>query len=269
MMVLNTQMKYLFSYKMFIRYLYLYISVYTRKAEKAAPSQGSSRSFAGGSPPWVKAMGFEANKHLTSRLLTRPPPCLWERARKRRARNPEAGLPPRLPVFLASSCANSHREQLLPPPTAATACQPGTRMTLKEKLQISHHPQMLSEAGGFKVQLSRGRFVIIAVFNLEHIKSVELLFYPCQLTHPWVKPGLGSCRAVLLLLVLCPPRAFHLLPSSAGLGRGGTGLAAISANCMGTCMPSMHEGDLHQADNIHRVFLSFIFIFYFIKKYAS
>jgi len=31
----------------------------------------------------------------------------------------------------------------------------------------------------------------------------------------------------------------------------------------------VHEGDLRQADNIHRVFLSFIFVFYFIKKYAS
>lgn len=69
-MVLNTQMMYLFSYKMFIRYLY--INVYTCKAEKKDPSQRSSRSFAGGSSPWVKAAGFEANKHLTSCLITHP-----------------------------------------------------------------------------------------------------------------------------------------------------------------------------------------------------
>lgn len=37
----------------------------------------------------------------------------------------------------------------------------------------------------------------------------------------------------------------------------------MSANCMGTLVPSMHEGDLCQADNICEVFLSFIF--YFIK----
>jgi len=67
MMVLNTQMKYLFSYKMFIRYLYLYIKVYTRKAEKKDPSQ---RSFAGGSSTWVKAIGLGANRHPTSCLPT-------------------------------------------------------------------------------------------------------------------------------------------------------------------------------------------------------
>lgn len=65
---------------MFIRYLYLYVNVYTRKAEKKDPSQRSGRSFAGGSPPWAKAVGFEANKHPTSCLLTLPSPCLWGRA---------------------------------------------------------------------------------------------------------------------------------------------------------------------------------------------
>lgn len=131
-MVLNTQMKYLFSYKMFM---------YTCTAEKTTlSSQSRRRSFAGGSPLWVKALRFEADKYLTSCLLILPLPWLWGRAWKRQARNPQVRLPPILPVLLASGCANSHREQLLPPPaTAATACQPGTPeltcVALKEKSQ--------------------------------------------------------------------------------------------------------------------------------------
>lgn len=38
---------------------------------------------------------------------------------------------------------------------------------------------------------------------------------------------------------------------------------------MGTLVPSMHQGNLRQADNTRGVLLSFSFIFYFIKKYAS
>lgn len=73
-----------------------------------------------------------------------------------------------------------------------------------------------------KVQLlGWGGVVIIAVFNLD----IASLFYPCQLTYPWVKLSLGE---FLLLLVLYPPRAFHLLPSSADLGEGTQGEDQLS-----------------------------------------
>lgn len=42
----------------------------------------------------------------------------------------------------------------------------------------------------------------------------------------------------------------------------------MTANCMVTLVPSMHCGDLCQADNFSGVFILF-FLFYFIKKYAS
>lgn len=66
-----------------------------------------------------------------------------------------------------------------------------------------------------------GGVVIIAVFNLD----IASLFYPCQLTHPWVKLTLGE---FLPLLVLYPACAFHLLPSSADLGEGAQGEDRLS-----------------------------------------
>lgn len=184
------------------------------EAEERDPSQMSSQSFVGGSPQWVRATGFEANKHLISCLLTLPLPCLWGRAWKRGARDPEARLPlsPLVP--------------LLQPPRAAAATDtwpisPRAHIWGTKKLQESPNVS----CGGLTCS-SQGEIVIVVVFNC-NIESVELFFYLCQHSHPWLKPSLGRCCALLCLCCIHCVLFIHLLLQLTA-GRGvGVGLAAM------------------------------------------
>lgn len=154
-MVLNTQMKHLFSYKMFIRYLYK--RIYTLGRDEGSFSEEHQ-----------ELCWWEPTHHGPQLLGLKP-----------RSICPAASLPSLRHAFGKGPEKKAGQETLrpgshracpsfwpLPMPGATESCPPAgtpehTRVTLKEKLQKLHK----SRPWGFKVQLPRwGRGLVSLLF---------------------------------------------------------------------------------------------------------